>query len=128
MKASAKENLTILALAWASVLAVFGLFALLDWASLDWRKWGPFAVFTLIIFGYLLNKYGRDIRRPRLLLTFVGTFVVHVGMFAVVFRSVPRFFTFLYVFTTPLEVAIGGFILVVIGGARTANKGSHPHP
>jgi hypothetical protein len=127
MRISTKENLIILAMAWASVLGLFGLLLTLDWAGLDWRKWGAFVFFTLVLFGYLLNKYGRDIRRLRCFLTLLGLFIVHVAVFAAVLRSVPRFSDFYYLFTMPLEAGVAGFVLVAIGGARTVNKRSHPH-
>ena len=122
MKASLKENLEISVAALGSIVVLFGIFASLEWLGLDWRKWGGFVVFTAATFGYLLNRYYSDMRRTRCLVILISIFIAHTLVSVLALRTVSSFPILYYIFLTPLEAGVAGFLLVAFGGARAAAR------
>lgn len=112
------QDVKIAAAGLFSAVALLGLFVYLEWVGLDWEKWFKFAGWTILVFGFLVYRYGRDFGKGRCLLVFLAILALHVTVLVDYLRSATKFPSVFFLFFSPLEGGIAAFILVVAGGAH----------
>jgi hypothetical protein len=127
MKETTKDNLKIALSAWMTIAVMYGFIAILYWAGLDWEMWFAFAMGTAMVFGILIAKYSRDLKKPRCFLVFVLLVVVYAGAWFFVLKSGIRLPDSAYIFGSPFEGALAAFILSALGGARGNSLGRINH-